>query len=222
MFFFISLFFLLNNKIICQTTIVFNHQLNNKKIIIDSTVNVDTVNGFKTETLKYYISAIQFLQNNKLVYTEPSSFHLIDLKKPASLSVIIPTKKKLLFNHLKFSIGIDSLTNVSGAMGGDLDPTNGMYWTWQSGYINFKLEGETQHLDTIKNNIQYHIGGYQSPYNALQIVNLPVKSAENISVLFNLNALVNYLKNNSVKQIMSPSSESVECAKIFSTCFSSK
>lgn len=28
-------------------------------------------------------------------------------------------------------------------MDGDLDPLNGMYWAWNSGYINMKIEGIT-------------------------------------------------------------------------------
>jgi hypothetical protein len=49
--------------------------------------------------------------------------------KHSKLSFDLPTYLK--YDQIQFQLGIDSLTNVSGAMGGDLDPTKGMYWTWQ-------------------------------------------------------------------------------------------
>lgn len=61
-----------------------------------------------------------------------------------------------------FFFGTDSLTNVSGNIDGPLDPINGMYWAWNSGYINFKLEGYWgTHYDQP---IEFHIGGYRKPY----------------------------------------------------------
>jgi len=59
-------------------------------------------------------------------------------------------------------IGTDSITNVSGALDGDLDPIKGMYWAWNSGCINFKLEG-TRVISGKKTPFEYHIGGYNGP-----------------------------------------------------------
>ncbi|MEZ4886018.1 MAG: MbnP family protein [Chitinophagales bacterium] len=95
------------------------------------------------ETLRFYVSDLQWLQNEEIVAAMAKKHWLIDAEKTESLKQTFTTDSlsKKLFNKLQFQLGIDSLTNVSGAFGGDLDPTNGMYWTWQSGYINFKLEG---------------------------------------------------------------------------------
>ena len=67
-----------------------------------------------------------------------------------------------------FYLGVDSLTNSNGAMGGDLDPTKGMYWTWQSGYINVKIEGKYSGCNTRNNKFQFHLGGYQNPFQTIQ------------------------------------------------------
>ena len=80
-------------------------------------------------------------------------------------------------DKIKFNLGIDSLTNVSGVMGGDLDPTKGMYWTWQSGYINFKMEGSSAVCPTRNHEFQFHIGGYQDPFYAMQTLELEVKNS---------------------------------------------
>jgi hypothetical protein len=84
------------------------------------------------------------------------------------------------FDEIQFSIGIDSLTNVSGAMGGDLDPVNGMYWSWQSGYINFKVEGNSEKSGAVHKDFQFHIGGYLKPFETLQTVILPLKRNQNV------------------------------------------
>ena len=46
-----------------------------------------------------------------------------------------------------------------------------MYWTWQSGYINFKIEGRIKTDNKPWQKIEYHIGGYRSPYNCFQVWN---------------------------------------------------
>ena len=53
------------------------------------------------------------------------------------------------FNRIAFTIGVDSIRNVSGAQTGALDPANGMFWTWNSGYIMAKLEGSDNVVEKV-------------------------------------------------------------------------
>jgi len=63
---------------------------------------------------------------------------------------------------------VDSLRNTMevGKRAGNLDiggKATGMYWSWNSGYIFFKMEGESPQapLDNAgKNMFRYHIGGF--------------------------------------------------------------
>ena len=80
---------------------------------------------------------------------------------------------------ISFCIGIDSLASVSGALSGDLDPSNGMYWAWQSGYINMKIEGTSSSCKTRKNSFNFHIGGYLKPYNAIKKIEIPINKIQN-------------------------------------------
>jgi hypothetical protein len=66
-------------------------------------------------------------------------------------------------------IGVDSTRNVSGAQTGALDPTNDMFWTWNSGYIFVKMEGTSTSAPS--NDLTFHIGGFQSPNNTIRTVN---------------------------------------------------
>jgi hypothetical protein len=67
---------------------------------------------------------------------------------------------------------VDSLHNCSGAQSGDLDPVKGMFWTWNSGYIFFKLEGKSPASHSPGNIFEFHVGGYRKPNNNLRGVEL--------------------------------------------------
>ena len=64
-------------------------------------------------TLRFYISGIQFYYNDVLVDEVAKKYHLIDLENPQSLIVHHSDIKNKKFNRIHFSIGVDSITNVS-------------------------------------------------------------------------------------------------------------
>jgi hypothetical protein len=76
------------------------------------------------------------------------------------------------YHSLSFLLGIDSIQNTNGAHDGPLDPMNGMYWTWNSGYVNFKLEGNSPVSPLPQHAINYHIGGYRAPYNTSRSITI--------------------------------------------------
>lgn len=110
---------------------------------------------------KIYLSNIRFLNEGKTVYKLKNQYHLVDFSDESTtvFSHNIPAKKA--YDQVVIGIGVDSVKSVSGAFGGDLDPTNGMYWAWNSGYINWKMEGTIEGIPTRGNQFQCHIGGYQ-------------------------------------------------------------
>ncbi len=69
------------------------------------------------------------------------------------------------YNQFSFLLGVDSIRNVSGAQDGPLDPMNDMFWTWNTGYIMFKLEGNSPQSTADLNRIEWHIGGFKGPLN---------------------------------------------------------
>jgi hypothetical protein len=165
-----------------------------------------TKNGdsLQFDNIRFYLSDIEFEMNDKSVVKDTVKAHLIDIFKLNSLKIALPTMDFKRIKMLRFNIGIDSLTNVSGALSGDLDPQRGMYWAWQSGYINLKIEGRSPQSKNRKHVFQYHIGGYLSPFYAIRHVELPIlgiytegslltinfaKFFENI-VIFNQNSIM--------------------------------
>lgn len=159
----------------------------------------------KITMLKFYVSQVCLLNDGLIVYQEPRSYHLLNAAEENTMRFLLPNTGKVRFNQIRFSVGIDSATNISGAMGGDLDPTKGMYWAWQSGYINFKLEGQSPYCDTRHHEFAFHIGGYHAPYAPLQTITLNVRSQnKNIAMNVDLLKLMQKISLRAMPNIMSP------------------
>lgn len=170
-------------------------------------------NSIQVETFKFYISSIAFYDGRMKVWEEQNSFHLIDFTQTSTIFLSLKVPKNLHYTQLKFQLGIDSITNVSGALGGDLDPTKGMYWTWQSGYINLKLEGKCSACNSRKNEFQFHLGGYQYPTSCLQSVDLAAHPQDSTAIIFDLKMLLSEIDFSHDTHIMSPGKEALELSQ---------
>lgn len=225
---FLSFFLLLFSlNTFCQETgsikISWYERFKNIPIILhESVYPIENGNTIKFETLKFYISNIQLFQNDVDVYSEPNSFHLIDVSDTSSQNIFLNPPHRINFNKIKFNLGIDSITNVSGVMGGDLDPTKGMYWAWQSGYVNFKMEGTSTACTPPKNDFEFHLGGYQYPFNSLQKIELKTSSKTNLKIILELNKFFTAIDLTTQKYIMSPCVDAVIFSKQLANCFSVK
>ncbi len=112
--------------------------------------------------------------------------------------------------------------SVSGALKGDLDPTKGMYWAWQSGYINMKIEGKSSSCTTRKNKFQFHIGGYLKPEYAMRKVNLLLdnqKDKNKIELVMDLGKLFSEIKLKENNTIMIPGKVAMKLADLTTEIF---
>jgi len=190
-------------------TVSFIVHYNEKNVdLSDSSFVVTDSNHLQIDALRFYVSNICFLKNGTVVLQEKNSFHLIDASNKSSQTLFIKNNNTS-FDEVSFNLGIDSVTNVSGAMGGDLDPTKGMYWAWQSGYINFKLEGKSANCPTRNHAFEFHLGGYQSPFNCLKTAFLKSTNQKNIVVVFDLNQFLSSIDLSAQNKIMSPNKQAV-------------
>ena len=189
----------------CQA-IQFKSKINQDHFIFTS---ADTI---EIKVLKFYIAKLQFWRKGKLVQTDKKRAYLIDVLKDAT--TIIHYKKSA--DSLSFILGVDSLIQKKGAMGAGLDPSNGMYWTWQSGYIHFKLEAITNGA----RNLQLHIGGYSAPHNTIQAIGFPINRLKNNCIQFDLLAFLKHIDLSNTKKIMSPCAEAVLISSYIAQSFS--
>ena len=181
-------------------------------------IKLDTKYFFqKTQTnitfseIKFYISGIQFLKSGKIVFKEKMSFHLTDLRKNATLSFFILTKSKIEFDEVRFTFGIDSVTNELGIGEGDLDPIQGMYWAWQSGYINCKLEGTIEEANSKSEKFEFHLGGFLAPFQAWKNRSLQIENKKNINLDIHFDSLFHEVITSNEKElkVMSPGKRTV-------------
>lgn len=174
------------------------------------------------DLFKFYISNVEFVSNGKVVVRQPESFYLLDMFDAQSCRVLVPMQENTQFDHVRFNLGIDSATNISGAMGGVLDPTKGMYWAWQSGYINMKLEGTSNKCQERNHRFQYHLGGYSAPFSALQKVEIAVQSGKEVSIAVDVEKFLGQLNLGVLSHVMSPCAKAVELSAQATKMFSAK
>ena len=175
--------------------------------------------SLQVDVFKFYISEIKFLLDEDIVASVHKKNFLINFEDLNSKRIKTKISDTLKFNKIKFNIGIDSITNVSGVYGQDLDPTNGMYWTWNSGYINCKLEGSSKVFKTRKNKYVFHLGGYKSPFISMQTITLEATQSKEIKILIDLNDFFSDLDATKYHTILSPNKKAVVVSKQFSTTF---
>ncbi|MBV7531245.1 MbnP family protein [Chitinophaga sp. sic0106] len=120
----------------------------------------------------YYLSNFQLVDSAGKVTTLPQRYFLVDDAIDSTKKIILDSVPVGRYTAVRWLIGVDSIRNVSGVQAGALAPENGMFWTWNSGYIMAKLEGNSPAATTVLKEFQLHVGGFKSPYNALKTVSL--------------------------------------------------
>ncbi|MBX3163173.1 MAG: hypothetical protein KF900_01725 [Bacteroidetes bacterium] len=142
------------------TSLIFNFEAQaNNKVLTSGSQWFTLANGdsFTVNKFNYYISNIKLKRADGTIFSEKESYHLnkhLDSQTSFTISKV-PTGN---YTQIEFLIGVDSVRNHSGAQTGDLDIANDMFWTWNSGYIFFKLEGSCKTSDPNSFGYSYHIG----------------------------------------------------------------
>lgn len=209
-FYYSIVFFILSLSVFAQNDknlIELNVVINGQKVILGENYFSHELNdSIQFKSIRFYLSNFQFIYEGKVVDTAKTKYLLVDLNDPSSMQIGATEKE---YDAVRFNLGIDSVTNYGGALGGDLDPVNGMYWSWQSGYINVKLEGISPSVANKKNDFQFHLGGFMHPYNSLQVIHLK----NTVKIELNLSQFLRTIDLKNTFRIMSPSVETVKISK---------
>lgn len=128
--------------------------------------------SFTVSRFNYYISNISLKAANGATYTEQDSYHLVQQEVAGSMSFDMSNIPNGTYSSISFTIGVDSLHNVTGAQSGALDPVNGMFWSWNTGYIMLKFEGKSPKSTQPDNMLMFHCGGFSGANNVLKTVTL--------------------------------------------------
>ncbi len=131
--------------------------------------------SFNVTLFNYYISNIRLNRTDGNSYVEPESYRLLDqYTRPESMAFTIDSVADGTYNSITLTIGVDSARNTMGAQDGDLDPAFSNFWSWNTGYIFMKFEGNSPQATTTNQKLQMHAGGFSGPYNAIRTMTLPL------------------------------------------------
>ena len=171
-------------------TLHFKNWVGNKELqLFDETYTNSFGESFVISKFRYYISHISFIGAGNKEISLPDSVYLIN--EADSLSKVIQFPSATGIKSISFQIGIDSIKNVSGVLTGSLDPINGMFWTWNSGYVFAKIEGESDFSHAPAHSFSWHVGGFRQNENALRKITLPVNASQtaNNTIIINADVL---------------------------------
>jgi hypothetical protein len=121
------------------------------------------------------------------------------------------------YESVAFTLGLDSSKNVSGELENAYDPLLGMYWAWNTGYINLKIMGESITVPTNSHEFEFHLGGYRSPFATAQTIQIDLNDQY---IYFDVEKLfsesINLTKNH---HIMLPCKDAFLISQGLSACF---
>jgi hypothetical protein len=183
------------------------------KLKIDFAIK-DTTGSVDIDVAKFYVSGLKIIFQDANDQIAEREHYLINFEEEGSTTIEIKELKGKSIEGIDLCIGTDSLVNVSGAFDGHLDPIHGMYWTWNSGYINIKLEG------TFKNQpFEYHIGGYAGEYKTIRQKFLEFNDPKDryIKIEVDLNHFFDEIVFEEMK-VMPPGKIASEIASLFVEC----
>jgi hypothetical protein len=153
-------------------------------------VTGETVNF---QSCNYYLTNFQFKKADGTWWVHPFSYNLVRVTSSHTFNFSIPDVPFETYDAVRFLIGVDSAKNVSGAQAGDLAPSNAMFWSWSTGYIMIKLEGNSTQANW--EYFSFHIGGFRDidETNATRWVEMdlsdtPLQVSENKSPKLKLHA----------------------------------
>jgi hypothetical protein len=213
-----SVLFAQKNHLKIEINPVFNKEVLDKNSWYVSNNN-DSLQFLK---IKFYVTDFKILTKGGETKYIPNSNFLVDVFNNEKLNILLENVSYEKGDQLLFNIGVEEKMNTSGALSGSLDPVNGMYWSWQSGYINFKIEGKSPSCTTRKNKFQFHIGGYQQPFASTRSLTLDFSTTKDNVLIIDLDiaTLFNSIELSSLNQVMVPGIEAIKIADILPTLFS--
>ncbi|MBV8255352.1 MAG: hypothetical protein JO154_22315 [Chitinophaga sp.] len=165
------------NAPITAVHIQFNNYVGNVPLQLNAGAYMNTAGEqYTVSKFLYYVSNFQLTDINGKTITLPQRYFLVDQATDSTKKITLDSVPVGQYTAIKWTIGVDSIRNVSGVQAGALAPENGMFWTWNSGYIMAKMEGHSPQATTALNVFLFHIGGFKQPYNALKTISITLPS----------------------------------------------
>lgn len=138
--------------------------------------------SIKVSELSYYLTNVSLL-NASNVWVNLGNYDLVDVTDAASMNITLNNVPAGIYSKVRFLIGVDSLANSTGVHEGELSPAFGMYWTWATGYVFFRMKGRCSG----NRSLTFDIGGD----NNLAQVELSLANYKKTGTTFTVNTWFN-------------------------------
>jgi hypothetical protein len=144
-----------------QSAVVVHHQvkLGEVQVLLGEWQKSDSNVSVRIDKLRWYVSLPPAGKKGSKAW-------LLDLADSASLD---QQMSRPVNNRISLLFGIDSTIQVGGVGTGALDPLRGMYWTWQTGYVQWKMEGAIR-VDGVESPLELHLGGFDGATKSQSIL----------------------------------------------------
>lgn len=158
------------------------HQYDSVPLVLGQTYTNNFKEEFTPTAFKFYIHHFEMINTDsgKIFTLTNDKYYLVDFADSASTEIKIAIQP-YVYNRIQFTIGVDSADNVSGAQLDALDPANGMFWSWNTGYIMAKLEG-TSPKSPQAGKFEYHIGGFTGAESVIKKIPLLFPYGQNLDL----------------------------------------
>lgn len=156
----------------------FSNLVNGQPMVLRTANYVNAAGeSFNITMFRYYVSNFSLTTTGGEEITLTPEYFLVNEDKDSTKVINLQNLPSGTYRSITFLIGVDSARNNSGAQTGALDPVNGMFWTWNSGYVMAKLEGTSPVSTMPANLVEFHIGGFKGANNSLRRVQLTFPAA---------------------------------------------
>jgi len=151
-------------------TVNLAHSFKSAPFNLTSNFVTDLNDTIKFSAFIYYISNVS-LQNDAGTWVNLGNYNLVDFSDPNSSKLTLTNLPGGKYKKLRFMVGVDSIANSTGAQEGALNPSNGMFWSWATGYIFIRMQGR------FNNNrpMTIDMGGIKN----LPVIELPINATVN-------------------------------------------
>jgi len=144
-------------------------------------------NPYSVNLLKYYISNIVLYKKAGGSKSFPI-YKLIDASDLSTCSFQVGQLDAGDYDSIAFSIGVDPTRNHTGVQDGDLDVSKGMFWTWNTGYIFFKHEGQFKTSANQTKALIFHLGT-DAAYTSIKMpIALTINGDKTMEIKYDVNS----------------------------------
>lgn len=189
---------------------------NSKPLELEQVYLTDSQDSISFTTLKMYLSEFKFQERETGQIKTIDTVVFYDLADSSTLTLL---KEINLSNYesLTFTLGLDSTKNVSGELEHAYDPLLGMYWAWNTGYVNLKLAGKSKLVKTKTHDFEFHLGGYRFPFATAQTIQVDLNDQY---IYFDLQKLLSESINlTKMHHIMLPGKDAFLISQGLPNCF---